>query len=403
MKLTAEQTAIVGARHARILVNAYAGTGKTETTAHRVVSLVRDRRKVLLLCFTKAAQQQLETRLASMDCPVKVMTLHSFAHEVLRRYFERKGQDMPSLAPDGLLRKVILRSGHNPTSANIEAVRRASTFVANGMTTGFPQSSDFDGATCRLLVERYAKEKELLNQVDYDDLISMAACVVRPWKGEIIVDEAQDLSNLQINLLDKLTGPETSITWVGDRFQSIYSFAGVSSELFGNRSHWTQYGLTQSFRSAAGCLTVANQLIPSPIVSTKLGGTVSVYAKDQAGTIDHLIENHDKYNAILARTNTELQHISANLKYCDVPHNTSPYPANDAIKKTSGLVLSTIHSAKGLEWDSVAVVGLSSKGFKGFDATPEEKRLFYVASTRSKQALALFTENRLPFGVGVND
>ena len=59
------------------------------------------------------------------------------------------------------------------------------------------------------------------------------------------------------------------------------------------------------------------------------------------------------------------------------------------------LVLSTIHQAKGLEWDSVMVIGLSEGQFPhakamGGDADmEEERRLFYVAVTRAKRSLYL--------------
>ncbi|MFH1798190.1 MAG: ATP-dependent helicase [Candidatus Omnitrophota bacterium] len=59
------------------------------------------------------------------------------------------------------------------------------------------------------------------------------------------------------------------------------------------------------------------------------------------------------------------------------------------------LVLSTIHQAKGLEWDSVIVLGLCEgqfphpKSFKEISEIEEERRLFYVAVTRAKKYLYL--------------
>jgi len=58
------------------------------------------------------------------------------------------------------------------------------------------------------------------------------------------------------------------------------------------------------------------------------------------------------------------------------------------------LILSTIHSAKGLEWDTVFVIGLAEGRFPHQNATPgeqweEERRLLYVAATRAKKQLFL--------------
>lgn len=57
-----------------------------------------------------------------------------------------------------------------------------------------------------------------------------------------------------------------------------------------------------------------------------------------------------------------------------------------------GLILSTIHSAKGLEWDTVFVIGLAEGRFPHQNATPgdqweEERRLLYVAATRARNQL----------------
>ncbi|RUM37379.1 MAG: ATP-dependent helicase, partial [Desulfobulbus sp.] len=58
------------------------------------------------------------------------------------------------------------------------------------------------------------------------------------------------------------------------------------------------------------------------------------------------------------------------------------------------IILSTIHSAKGLEWDVVFVIGLAEGRFPHQNATPgdqweEERRLLYVAATRAKKHLFL--------------
>ena len=58
------------------------------------------------------------------------------------------------------------------------------------------------------------------------------------------------------------------------------------------------------------------------------------------------------------------------------------------------LVLSTIHSAKGLEWDAVFVMGLAEGRFPHQNAVPgeqyeEERRLLYVAATRARKKLFL--------------
>jgi DNA helicase-2/ATP-dependent DNA helicase PcrA len=57
------------------------------------------------------------------------------------------------------------------------------------------------------------------------------------------------------------------------------------------------------------------------------------------------------------------------------------------------VTLSTVHSAKGLEWDTVFVIWMmdgwfpSSRAYDAFEDLEEERRLLYVAATRAKQRL----------------
>ena len=66
------------------------------------------------------------------------------------------------------------------------------------------------------------------------------------------------------------------------------------------------------------------------------------------------------------------------------------------------LVLSTVHSAKGLEWERVHVIGLvdgafpSDMALRGRDGLAEEQRLFYVAVTRARDELTLHVPLRMP-------
>lgn len=77
------------------------------------------------------------------------------------------------------------------------------------------------------------------------------------------------------------------------------------------------------------------------------------------------------------------------------PPEKSRMEAQRRGKDRSSLVLSTIHSAKGLEWDTVFVIHLcegmmpSYRAFDNTDALEEERRLFYVAATRAKRNLFL--------------
>jgi DNA helicase-2/ATP-dependent DNA helicase PcrA len=69
--------------------------------------------------------------------------------------------------------------------------------------------------------------------------------------------------------------------------------------------------------------------------------------------------------------------------------------AGDPLLDEDYLILSTVHSAKGQEWESVFILNVSDGNFPSEFATgkpemiEEERRLLYVAMTRAKQSLSL--------------
>lgn len=61
-----------------------------------------------------------------------------------------------------------------------------------------------------------------------------------------------------------------------------------------------------------------------------------------------------------------------------------------------GVCITTVHNAKGLEWSHVFLLGLEQENFPGTqmrdtDDLESERRLFYVAITRAKESLHLYT------------
>jgi DNA helicase-2/ATP-dependent DNA helicase PcrA len=111
--------------------------------------------------------------------------------------------------------------------------------------------------------------------------------------------------------------------------------------------------------------------------------------------------------AVLARTNAQLEPVAAALARAEVPcerlggdhapasdlegperRGTQFEPAADAV------ALATIHRAKGLEWQHVAVIGMAEGQLPHFTATSEselaeERRLAYVALSRAERTLLI--------------
>jgi len=137
------------------------------------------------------------------------------------------------------------------------------------------------GALGRLLVEfagGYDRRKTERSAVDFDDLQLLAlellrgnetiAAAQRSRFDHLLVDEFQDTSPVQLELVRALAGPETRTFTVGDAAQSIYGFRGADLESFlrererlaggaGERDT-AMLGLTGSFRSNPDVLAMVN-------------------------------------------------------------------------------------------------------------------------------------------------
>jgi DNA helicase-2/ATP-dependent DNA helicase PcrA len=99
-----------------------------------------------------------------------------------------------------------------------------------------------------------------------------------------------------------------------------------------------------------------------------------------------------------ARNSSELGHFTAEL-VLDAPQSSGDLAGPPHLDEDY-LVLSTVHSAKGLEWESVHVLALYDGNFPAdmacgsAEGVEEERRLLYVALTRARQRLALYVPVR---------
>ena len=125
------------------------------------------------------------------------------------------------------------------------------------------------------LQARYESLKDERRRLDFEDVLLVTAGMieaeprvadqVRAQYRFFLVDEYQDVSPLQQELLGLWLGSRTDLCVVGDASQTIYSFAGASAEFllgFGSRYPDAQViRLERNYRSATTILDTANRLM----------------------------------------------------------------------------------------------------------------------------------------------
>lgn len=298
-----------------LLIIAGAGTGKTNTLAHRVAHLVLEGvspERILLLTFTRRAAQEMTRRAQSIvaavldekaggsaggrgagtGVEVKLPwsgTFHSIANRLIRHRSAAIGLDpsfsvldrgdaadlMDVLRHELGLSKSEKRFPRKDTCLAIYSHRvNTQKPLADTLSSLFPWCAEWEQELTRLY--RAYVEKKLANHaLDYDDLLLYWHAMVQDATlaqemstqfDQILVDEYQDTNALQAEILQALRPSGAGVTVVGDDAQSIYSFRAATVEnILGFPSRYTPAAsvltLEQNYRSTQGVLDAANALI----------------------------------------------------------------------------------------------------------------------------------------------
>ena len=210
----------------------------------------------------------------------------------------------------------------------------------------------------------------------------------------IILDEAQDSDTNQFNFIFNMIDPDNFFV-VGDLRQHIYQFNGGSSyflECLAEENGVTCLSLNENYRNGEDILNYARKLISKTglyddSIAINKGGKVFEYRF----TAEQLAQGFKKMNnykdwVVLCRYNNAVDSTLAVLKKNGIPCDgfkqggLTRAQLHEKMQANTVKVL-TIHSAKGLEWDNVAVLEPYIK------VKPDDYFLMYVAATRAKKKL----------------
>ncbi|NLS02263.1 ATP-dependent helicase [Rhizobium sp. P32RR-XVIII] len=250
-----------------LLVIAGAGSGKTNTLAHRVAHLIvkgADPRRILLMTFSRRAASEMARRVERIctqvlgansgimaDALAWSGTFHGIGARLLRDYAEQIGVDPAFTIHDredsaDLMNLVRHELGFSkmesrfPTKGTCLAIYsravNSETELSLVLRDAFPWCAAWE-KQLRELFAAYVEAKQSQNVLDYDDLLLYwAQMVAEPMIAEdigsrfdhVLVDEYQDTNRLQSSILLALKPEGQGLTVVGDDAQSIYSFRAAT-------------------------------------------------------------------------------------------------------------------------------------------------------------------------------
>jgi DNA helicase-2/ATP-dependent DNA helicase PcrA len=284
--LDPEQREVVTAVHGPVLVVAGAGTGKTRAVTHRIAYGVRvgafDASGVLAVTFTTRAAAEMRARLARLGVSgVATRTFHSAALSQVRYLWPRLyGREFADVLdnPDALLADLVAAAGLGVSVRDL-ATEISWAKVSNVAPQHYQERarqagrrvSGADPSQVARLYTSYTDALAASDRVDLEDVLlaavgmlstqPAAARVVRQRYRWFTVDEFQDLSPLQMRLLECWLGERDDLCAVGDPRQAIYSFAGARPQLMdefvARFPRATRLELTRNYRSTPQVLQVA--------------------------------------------------------------------------------------------------------------------------------------------------
>ena len=336
------------------------------------------------------------------------------------------------------------------TSEEFDSMRRMTNNVRTKLFLDICQK-------CYLEYESYLRE---YHAIDFEDMINDSARILRETKDSekkldfkyIIVDEYQDISKQRFDLVQALTDVcNAKIIAVGDDWQSIYAFSGSDITLFTKFAEKMGYAsllkITQTYRNSQQVIDIAGNFIQEnkeqirkDLKSPKnITEPVIIYTYDAT----HKRSGEDKKTgtnyAMASAVQAALEKIIEYNKLENKPENSTILLLGrfgfdgDHLEKSGlfefeskqgkirsvnypklNITYMTAHASKGLGYDNVIVVngknetyGFPSKmeddpvlsyvikGDRSIDYA-EERRLFYVAMTRTKNRVFFVAPEQNP-------
>ena len=283
------------------------------------------------------------------------------------------------------------------------------------------------------------------NQIDFADMINDAHFYLQEIESQhinlpykyIIIDEFQDIARQRFNLTKRLSEiTKAKVVAVGDDWQSIYAFSGSDITLFTRflqlMGAGTELKITHTYRNSQELIDIAGGFVQknsaqirkqllspkhleNPIVIEPFDDSVKMMASLAAKVEEIIGKIIDEFGIkssvlLIGRYNYDMYKLYKTGKFSELPGNrvkSEKYP-------NANITFMTAHSSKGLGYDNVVLINMFEGKF-GFPCQieddpiiklvmyedksmpfAEERRLFYVAMTRTKNRVYIATPKHKP-------
>lgn len=406
MEYNSEQQTIINCDEPNILVNACFGSGKTTTLVGSIqrYEKLHPNDHITAITFTKKAAESLAERIN--DRKVEISTIHSWAYRRLQQIGNKYGFRI-SLLEENVIKDILKQLCLKRRQYYINQFQLYSFVMGN-------YNIDVDEKikhTLNLLRKDYINYKEQNKLYDFTDLPKYLydMCIEYQYiitdTDALFVDEFQDIDPVQLDVFDIVAARKRM--YIGDYKQAIYGFRGACVGIFDKliaKGGWTVFDLKINYRSKQEIADYATSLYKETVGYAKRG---SVFNADIEDIIyKHEIDCERKFGGTVVRigeTEDDCYIFDTSEYYWekgDALHAVKTFlesnvqilcRSNKQVKKIQSMGwqnVSTVHQAKGLEYDSVILVN-------NYGDNIEELNILYVGITRAKNMLCIIDYDML--------
>ncbi|MDD9941912.1 MAG: UvrD-helicase domain-containing protein [Myxococcales bacterium] len=292
VKLNPSQQAAVDHRGGPLLILAGAGSGKTRVLTHRIAKLVEEGvapQSILAVSFTNKAAEEMRDRMLPLIGGTRarkllMSTFHSFGVRFLHEEHEALGFGKRFVIFDqgdslGVIKDILRELRESGAARRLDPaaiMARISNWKGALLAPEQVPESDFEyDDVARDVYPEYVARMRVMRAVDFDDLVALPVRILQDdpnirhrWQARlahVLIDEFQDTSRVQLELVKQLEGPYRNVCVVGDDDQSIYAFRGAE---VGNILDFDRHfpgtrivKLEDNYRSRTAIIEVANAAI----------------------------------------------------------------------------------------------------------------------------------------------
>ncbi len=294
MKFTSQQVDAIKHFEGPALILAVPGSGKTTVLLNRILNLIKnhniDPSEIISITFSKSQGIDMEKRFLAQNPEfrgkITFKTIHAFCYEIVRNYMKLKNIKKTLIEGNNefnrilILKRVYYQKNYKKLSdEEINDFFSIYDFTKNKMYDfeGYLRKNHFisNRSLMLKLYNLYNEIKIQNNFMDFNDLLILANEYISTDKKLLKalknrykffqIDEGQDTSTLQFEIIRKIVFPENNVFIVADDDQSIYSFRGASPEnLLNFKNIYPNskiFFMDKNFRSTKNIIKISNKII----------------------------------------------------------------------------------------------------------------------------------------------